>query len=239
MSELLAKGVLLGAVLPVGETCQGLDGICPSLSEFPPVDSFSRPQPGGVGGPLLEKARLGQLTPEHLDQVRLQLDRLHQSLVDEMEDDSAEVENFREGILDALGDAFTLLNYGLDEFSRFLEQADPAYLRLGRLLLEKGEQEFLGLQRELRRVERAAHPGERTVNLWGQLLELARSPDQDQDQEFLETMAWAKSAVEAHLDGTLRDFLGAVECLPGDPEEAQRKMAVSLIRFREFFGLSI
>ena len=57
--------------------------------------------------------------------------------------------------------------------------------------------------------------------------------------EPLLALAWAKSAVEAHLEGTLRDFLGAVECLPGDPEEAQRKMAVSLIRFREFFGLSI
>lgn len=198
-----------------------------------PVDKRS-----GVGGPLLEKARAGELSLDDLAQVRAKLQNLHHSLSAELwEEGEEEVEAFRDEVLDSLSDAFTLLNYGLDEFQGYLESSEPARLRLGRLLLEKGEQEYLGLQRQLRRVERAARPGERTVNLWGQLLEIARNPDQE--EELGEALAWAESAMEAQLDGTLRDFSRALDVLADDPEEAQRRVLISLIRFREFLGLAI
>lgn len=192
----------------------------------------------GVAGPLLEKARAGQLSSDDLARVRAQLEHLHRTLSDELwEEGDEEVESYRDQVLERLADAFTLLNYGVDELERYLESPDPALLRLSRLLMEKGEQEYLGLQRELRRVERAAAPGERTVNLWGQLLEMARDPEQE--EQFGESMAWAEASMEAQLDGQLRDFCRALSCLPDDPEEAQRRLAISMIRFREFLGVSI
>jgi hypothetical protein len=45
--------------------------------------------------------------------------------------------------------------------------------------------------------------------------------------------------MEAQLEGTLRDFSGALDCLVSDPEEAQRRLAISLIRLREFLGVTI
>ncbi|MBT9583476.1 hypothetical protein IV102_09000 [bacterium] len=191
----------------------------------------------GIGGPLLEKARAGQLTGADLARVRGQLEQLHQSLAEELWQEGQGVEGFRDQILDTLADAFTLLSYGLDELQGYLESHESPRLRLGRLLLEKGEQEYLELQRHLRRVERAAAPGERTVNLWGQLLEIAGN--QDQNDELGEALAWAESAMEAQLEGTLRDFCRGLDMLATDPEEAQRRVAISLVRFREFLGLTI
>ncbi len=192
----------------------------------------------GVAGPLLDKARAGQLGSEDLARVRGQLEHLQRTLADELwEEGEEEVEAYRDQVLERLANAFTLLNYGLDEMERFLESPEPALLRLSRLLMEKGEQEYLGLQRELRRVERAANPGERTINLWGHLLELARDPDQE--DQLGEALASAEAAMEAQLDGQFRDFCRALECLPDDAEEAQRRLAISLIRFREFLGVSI
>ncbi|MBS2040862.1 hypothetical protein JST97_38095 [bacterium] len=192
----------------------------------------------GVASPLLDKASAGELGPDDLRRVREQLDQLHSQLSDELwVDGEEEIESYRDQVLNSLHDAFTLLNYGLDELERYLDSQDPGLLRLGRLLMEKGEQEYLSLQRDLRRVERAANPGERTVNLWGQLLEMSRDPEQA--EELGEALAWAESAMEAQLEGTLRDFSRALACLPGDPEEAQRRLAISLIRFREFLGASI
>lgn len=192
----------------------------------------------GVAAPLLEKARSGELAVDDLLRVRDQLELLAAELRDELwVEGEDEVEAYRDQVLNSLEDAFTLLNYGLDELERFLDSQDPALLRVGRLLMEKGEQEYLNLQRELRRVERAANPGERTVNLWGQLLEMSGDPQQA--DELGEALAWAESAMEAQLDGTLRDFSRALACLPADPEEAQRRLAISLIRFREFLGASI
>lgn len=195
------------------------------------------PQRSGVAGPLLEKARDGTLDAEQLERVRLKLERLQQQLVEELEEEGEEVVAFREGVLDALADAFTLMHYGLDEMGRYLESNEPSLLRLARLLLEKGEQEYLGLQRELRRVERSALPGERTVNLWGQLLALAGQSEQE--EELGQAMAQAELAMEAQLEGTFRDFCRALEVLRSDPDEASRKMAISMIRFRDFLGLQI
>lgn len=191
----------------------------------------------GVAGPLLEKARAGQLNSDDLARVRSQLEHLHRTLADELWEEGDEVESYRDEVLNTLADSFALLNYGVDELERFLETSEPALLRMGRLLMEKGEQEYLGLQRELRRVERAATPGERTVNLWGQLLELARDPAHE--EQMGESLAWAEAAMEAQLDGQLRDFCRALGCLPDDPEEGQRRLALSLLRFREFLGFSI
>ncbi|MFN8613560.1 MAG: hypothetical protein U0931_38835 [Vulcanimicrobiota bacterium] len=192
----------------------------------------------GVAGPLLHKARAGELSSQDLIRVRQQLEHLHGQLADELwVEGESELEAYRDQVLNSLADAFTLLNYGVDELERYLETPDPALLRLSRLLMEKGEQEYLGLQRELRRMERAANPGERTVNLWGQLLEMVGDPEQA--EEIGEALAWAESAMEAQLDGTLRDFCRALACLPGDVEEAQRRLAISLIRLREFLGAAI
>ena len=192
----------------------------------------------GVAGPLLDKALAGQLSSDDLARVRGQLEHLHRTLSNELwEEGEEEVEAYRDQVLERLTDAFTLLNYGVDELERYLENPEPAHLRLSRLLMEKGEQEYLGLQRELRRVERAANPGERTVNLWGHLLELVRDPDQE--DQVGEALAAAEAAMEAQLDGQLRDFCRALDCLPDDPEEAQRRLAISLIRFREFLGVAI
>jgi hypothetical protein len=193
---------------------------------------------GGVGLPLVERARKGELGLGDLARVREQLEVLHGRLSDELwVEGEEEIEAYRDDVLNSLADAFTLLNYGVDELERFLHSGDPALLRLGRLLMEKGEAEYLGLQRNLRRVERAANPGERTLNLWGQLLELVADPERE--DEVGEALASAESAMEAQLEGTFRDFCGALACLPEDVEEAQRRLAISLIRFREFLGAAI
>jgi hypothetical protein len=201
------------------------------------MDSFSIPKRSGVAVPLIEKAQAGQLSREHLAAVQQQLERLHQQMAADLSQDDPEVESFLRDVLDCLADAFNLMHFGLDEMGQFLGNGDASHLRMGRLLLEKGEQEYLAIQKELRRVERAASPAERTVNLWGQLLELARS-DADED-DLGEALAQAESAMEAQLDGTLRDFSLALDILRSNPDEAQRKMKISLIRFNEFLGLTI
>eukprot|EP01011_Urceolus_sp_BLP5_P005988 TRINITY_DN6010_c0_g1_i1.p2 TRINITY_DN6010_c0_g1~~TRINITY_DN6010_c0_g1_i1.p2 ORF type:complete len:74 (-),score=9.99 TRINITY_DN6010_c0_g1_i1:28-228(-) len=66
---------------------------------------------------------------------------------------------------------------------------------------------------------------------------MARVPDQE--DQLGEALTSAEAAMAAQLDGQLRDFCRALDCLPDDPEEAQRRLAISLIRFREFLGVAI
>lgn len=196
---------------------------------------FSRPRSSSIADPLLRLAERGELSPEHLAQVKLKVDRLNQQLADQLqEEDDDEVEEFRIGMLDALSDAFTVMHYGLDELSQFQVGEDPAPLRVGRLLLEKGESEYLSILKEVGRTERSSRPGERTSNWWGQLLESLKAADEDEVGPVIQS---ARSTVQDHLDGTARDFSQALEIVRTDPEEAQRKLLISLLRFREFLGL--
>lgn len=203
----------------------------------------------GLVAPLLdlaEQMQSGQLSAaeylERIEKARGRFERLRDRMAESILAGS-NLEAYREGLMEALQDAFQLLQYGLDELQIYRSGEDRAPLRMGRLLLEKGEQEYLALleiiQNETQGCER-----ERTTDLWSQLVNEAGRAQLAEitPEEWVETLAWGEWALRAHMDGTFRDFQRALATLrrePADPEQAERQVMMSLHRLREFLGLSV
>ncbi|MBT9586780.1 hypothetical protein IV102_25780 [bacterium] len=212
-----------------------------------PVTGVAR-NPGLVA-PLLELAdqmQLGQLTldeyKERLAKAQGRFNRLYGRLADTLLS-GRDLEDYRDGLMESLTDTFNLLQYGLDELLLYRVGEDRAPLRMGRLLLEKGEQEYLALL-EILQTDAPGCERERTTNLWAQLVAEAAKASLKEiaHEEWVETLAWGEWALRAHMDGTFRDFQRALSQLrtqPGSPTEAQHKMVLSLHRLKEFLGLSV
>jgi len=203
----------------------------------------------GLVAPLLdlsEQMQSGQLSAaEYLERIQKaqgRFERLRGRMAESILAGS-NLEDYREGLNEALQDTFNLLQYGLEELQLYRSGEDRAPLRMGRLLLEKGEQEYLALleiiQNETQGCER-----ERTTDLWSQLVSEAGRAQSTEitPEEWAETLAWGEWALRAHMDGTFRDFQRALSTLrvePAKPGEAERQVMVSLARLREFLGLSV
>ncbi|MBX3170152.1 MAG: hypothetical protein KF760_22295 [Candidatus Eremiobacteraeota bacterium] len=205
----------------------------------------------GLVAPLLDLAlhmQAGHLTPaEYLERIQKAQGRF-QRLRGRMAESilaGTNLEAYREGLMEALDDTFNLLQYGLEELQVYRVGENRAPLRMGRLLLEKGEQEYLALLEIIQK--EADVPGcerERTTDLWSQLLHEAGRARLGEitPEDYLETLAWGEWALRAHMDGTFRDFQRALNSLrasPDQPTEAEQKVLVSLHRLREFLGLSV
>lgn len=205
----------------------------------------------GLVAPLLDLAlhmQAGHLTPtEYLERIQKaqgRFQRLRGRLAESILA-GTNLEAYREGLMEALDDTFNLLQYGLEELQIYRVGENRAPLRMGRLLLEKGEQEYLALLEILEK--EAEVPGcerERTTDLWSQLVHEASRAQRGEiaAEEYVETLAWGEWALRAHMDGTFRDFqraLGSLRSSPDQPQEAEQKAIVSLHRLREFLGLSV
>lgn len=205
----------------------------------------------GLVAPLLDLAlhmQAGHLTPaEYLERIHRAQGRF-QRLRGRMAESilaGTNLEAYREGLMEALDDTFNLLQYGLEELQIYRVGENRAPLRMGRLLLEKGEQEYLALLEIIQK--EADVPGcerERTTDLWSQLVHEAGRAQLGEitPEDYVETLAWGEWALRAHMDGTFRDFqraLGSLRLAPEQPYEAEQKVIVSLHRLREFLGLSV
>jgi len=203
----------------------------------------------GLVSPLLELADQMQMNlitqsdyQERLNKAQGRFNRLYARLT-ELLLNGRDLEDYRDGLMESLTDTFNLLQYGLEELMLYKAGADRAPLRMGRLLLEKGEQEYLALL-EILQQERQGCEKERTVDLWSQVcLEAGRAATNETTREdWIETIAWAEWAIRAHMDGTYRDFQRALSLLrrnPDNPEEARERALMSLRRLKEFLGLSV
>ena len=207
-----------------------------------PTVSMSRKS--GLVGPVLDLAAElehgGLAQDDYLDgleKARGRFARLKERMLEVMHSGKA-FESYRDGLSDSLEDAFTMLSWGIEELRDYKLGASREAVRIGRLLLEKGEQEYLAVL-EILQSDAPGSERERTLNLWGQLLEASRTaPDL---QEWGETLNWAEWALGAHMDGTFRDFQRALAVWrenPEDHERAQEKALASLPRLRECLGLA-
>ncbi|MFN8612137.1 MAG: hypothetical protein U0931_31625 [Vulcanimicrobiota bacterium] len=204
----------------------------------------------GLVAPLLElsqQMQTGHLSPEdyvdRLNRAQGRFQRLRGRMAESILG-GTNMQAYREGLMEALDDTFNLLQYGLEELQLYRVGENRAPLRMGRLLLEKGEQEYLALLEIVQAEEDNGCERERTTNLWAQLLNEAQKARQGEvtAEEWVETLAWGEWALRAHMDGTFRDFQRALVALrhsPEAPEEAESKVMVSLHRLREFLGLSV
>ncbi|MBN9417160.1 hypothetical protein ABS71_12765 [bacterium SCN 62-11] len=204
----------------------------------------------GLVTPLLDLAlhmQAGHLTPEeYLERIQKaqgRFQRLRGRLAESILA-GTNLEAYREGLMEALDDTFNLLQYGMEELQVYRIGENRAPLRMGRLLLEKGEQEYLALLEILQKDDTPGCERERTTDLWSQLTYEATRAEQGEitPEEFVETLAWGEWALRAHMDGTFRDFqraLGSLRDAPSQPHDAQQKVLVSLHRLREFLGLSV
>ncbi|MBS2039310.1 hypothetical protein JST97_30275 [bacterium] len=204
----------------------------------------------GLVAPLLElsqQMQTGHLTPDdYIDRIQKaqgRFQRLRGRMAESILNGN-NLQGYREGLMEALNDTFNLLQYGLEELEGYRVGDDRAPLRMGRLLLEKGEQEYLALLEIIQNEEEAGCERERTTNLWAQLLNEAHKAHLGDisPEEWVETLAWGEWALRAHMDGTFRDFQRALVCLkqsPEEPDQAEQKVMVSLHRLREFLGLSV
>lgn len=204
----------------------------------------------GLVAPLLDLAlhmQAGHLTPtEYLERIQKAQGRF-QRLRGRMAESilaGNNLEAYREGLMEALDDTFNLLQYGLEELQIYRVGENRAPLRMGRLLLEKGEQEYLALLEIIQKEDTPGCERERTTDLWSQLVQEAGRAQLGEitPEDYVETLAWGEWALRAHMDGTFRDFQRALSTLriaPHEPGEAEQKVIVSLHRLREFLGLSV
>lgn len=192
------------------------------------MDQFNVPRRSSLAVPLIALARENRLTPEHLEETRARVEGVYRGVIEQVEADGSQVETYAQGVVAALNDSCTLIFFGLEEM------ADPSRVRLGQLLIEKGEEEYLAILAELKREEQADDTQERGVDLWGRLAEKLAECGED---EAREAIVLARTTFRAQVEGMQRDFERATEILGGDPETAERRMLVSLIRFHDFLGL--
>ena len=212
--------------------------------------SVSMAATSGLVPPLVEladKVDAGVIKlEEYLEQLNLadgRFARLQQRMVEALAGDQ-DFELYREGLDEALADAFALLKAGLEQMRGFRPGEGRQPVRMARLLLEKGEQEYLAVLEILEGGQGEGTARQRTLDVWGQLVtEAARAATgQITAQEWAETLAWGEWVLGAHMDGTFRDFQRALSALrtnPGAPLPAQTRVLASLQRLSEFVGLAV
>lgn len=174
-----------------------------------------------IADPLLAKAERSELTLAELDAVRLQLDGAHAQILEELQETSQGLDDLEHQLADGIGDAFSLMHFALDELRNFLQNSQPFHLRLARLLFEKGDDEYRGLQGRLKRIEMHASSSDLPGQLWTRVLEQA-------GQEL--ELNWAEAEFSAHAQQWETAFRSALDCLGSDPAEAERQ--IELLRLR-------
>lgn len=182
-------------------------------------------------------AREGTLNAQHIERARDRVTRSHRQVLSELWNEECDIDGTQRELLnEAFQDAFQLLMRGLDDMLLSLEQQDPAPFRQGTLLLEKAEEEYLWLMREMRRDERPGQRGSRNLNLWGQLLSSLQAA---KPEDIPDLMLRTELTLRDQLEGTQRDFRRILHLLPEATPEAERQLQASLIRLREFLGFSV
>ena len=196
-----------------------------SGQNFSGVSLFRPPRRSDLSGPLLELAQRSELTEDHLQSARSRVDKLHRSTLEQLWSEGAVVPEPREQLATAFDDAHQLLQLGLE----YLTQGN---LRLGRLILEKGEDEYLWLLGELHRHVQRPPRSQRSTQWW-QRLQAALQNEEDP----YTTLAPFELSLHLQLEGVQRDFRRALDRLPDHPPDCQQAMQKSLDRLHEFLGL--
>lgn len=174
-----------------------------------------------MADPLLDKAERGELSESELEAVRLQLDGAQSQLLEELQSTSQGLDELEAQLEDGVSDAFSLMHFALDEMRTFLQSAEHSHLRLARLLFEKGEDEYRNLRGRLKRIEMHAASSDLPGALWSRVMEQAGSePD----------LGWAEAEFSAHLQQFEVAFREALQCIPTDSSEAERR--IQLLRLR-------
>lgn len=153
--------------------------------------------------------------------ARSRIDKLHSSTLERLWSEGAVVPEPREQLATAFDDAHQLLQLGLEHMAR-------GQLRTGRLILEKGEDEYLWLLGELHRYTQRGPRPQRSTRWWQRLREAL--PDEPDLTTF-------ELSLHLQLEGVQRDFRRALDRLPEDPDQCQQAMQKSLERLHEFLGL--
>lgn len=192
------------------------------------------PRRTNIGAPLIALAEKGHLTPEHLQHIRVRMDKFHTRIMEDLWTEGDDLPIQREEISEALSDAFLLMQQGLEQLTRSLKEPSQDPVRMARLLLEKAEDEYLWLLQEIRRGEGNLGRGQRSTDLWGRLLTALESCPPDEIPRLLFRY---EIFLQQHLEGTQRDFRRALACLPEAPQEGKQKLQRSLQRLSEFLGV--
>lgn len=173
--------------------------------------------------PLLDKAEQGELSEAELESVRLQLDGAQNQLLEELQATSQGLHELEAQLADGVSDAFSLMHFALDELRGFLQSAQPSHLRLARLLFEKGEDEYRNLRGRLKRIEMHAASIDLPGALWKRVTEQAEG----------EELGWAEAEFSAHLQHFELAFQEAMQCLPNDRAEAERRIQLLQLRLTQ------
>lgn len=214
-------------MLPTHSFCEQfvifvLPGGPESFQECWRVSLFRPPRRSDLSGPLLELAQREQLSDEHVQAARSRVDKLHRGTLDQLWSEASVVPEPREQLAEAFDHAHQLLQLGL-------EHLEKGSLHLGRLILEKGEDEYLWLLGEMHRYVQRPPRSERSKQWW-QRLQRAR-------QEGETDLAAFELALHLQLEGIQRDFRRALARLSDDGEGCEQAMRKSLERLHEFLGL--
>lgn len=167
-------------------------------------------------------------------------------LEEEQEQDES-LDTYREGLLDAVSDVATLFQMGLTEMSEWEPSENLGPLRVGHLLLEKAENEYLALLRIIEREALFAEADERSrqKNLWGELREVASKVQEGEAEQelFLRTISKVESSLTIHMEKTITEDFQAAFYLARKFENAEslelaeQKIIFSLLRLKELLGV--
>jgi hypothetical protein len=161
----------------------------------------------------LESFRAGAVSREtFLERLRSALENVpavFRGLIAKVEEASEDLPLYGDGVVIALEDCQVLFESGLREMLQYSVAGDDFHLRFGRLLVEKGEEEYL---RVLDALQRDAHQGAfaGVDDLVGKLMEARRAGDcteavyQDELKQFQdhcdEVLEEAQSLIHAGLE---------------------------------------
>ncbi len=181
---------------------------------------FSIPRPGDLTADLFQAIqRLDTEADREALRERLlwaaqQIPRVFAGARDVLEQLETSSIDYREGIEQALNDAQQLFENGIEEMLSYADHQDRFHLRYGRLLLEKGEQEYLAVLEAFEQDERA-------------LAYLDR-------RDYLGQLAYEYEQGSIAREDFLRSLEGFERHLQGELEQASLSLKEALELGREF-----
>ena len=165
------------------------------------------------------------------------------------EDNDPDLIEYQWGLSDAVADVATLFQMGLREMAEWKPDENLAPLRVGRLLLEKAESEYLAIQRILERESLFADKKERQRQrkLWPELIQIADKvlSEESKLEDFVRAVSRVESSVCVHLEKTITEDMQTAFYLArkfdGNDKKvielAEQKIIFSLLRLKEILGL--
>lgn len=188
------------------------------------TERFAVPRQGELTGPLrhgLETFQDGTLSEEEfmgrLLAATENVPKIFAHLVEQVEAESEDLQTYGDGVVTSLLDCQALFLSGLQEMLGFRETADPGNLRLGWLLVEKGEEEYIRILKALKNDAK----GERfrVDDLLGRLV-IAYHEGVCSAEDFREQLRAFREHASETLDEVGRLVDGGLEkALDGGPEE--------------------